>query len=196
MQQEDPSSISQAKPPSPPASARFVAGTQAYAYDRTCETMNATPFFPVTDGVRFKPMTPVSERGAGHLPPEVARLVSLLSLGALLLGPLSGCGSTTDSSVPCAVPSTTATPVAEGTPTANCTTSSGAHYLWIRSRGGWVTSNDGVHPNANAQGVGADEENSGTNNGHSSSGTDEEGHSSSGVGEGHASAGHAGGEGG
>ena len=136
------------------------------------------PFFPVTGKVIFKPMTAAPDH-TGHLPPGVARLVSLVSLGAVLLGPLSGCDSLGESTVPCPTPTPIAagTPAPNGTPTAKCTTSGGTHYLWIPSRGGWVQSDDGVHPNPDAHGVGADD-----------------GHG--GVGDGHGGAGHGGGDGG
>lgn len=152
--------------------------TQSSHYGKTGETMKAAPFFPVTGRVTFKPMTAAPQRGAWHLSPAVARLVSLVSLGAVLLWPLSGCGSLEGGNVPCPVPTpdTTATPVPEGTPIV-CTTSDRSHYLWLPSRGGWVSSDDGIHPNPDAPGVGGDE-----------------GHG--GVGDGHGSGGHGGGEGG
>lgn len=118
----------------------------------------AAPIFPVTGKVTFKPMTVAPQRGPWHLSPTVARLVSAVSLGAVLLGPLTSCSSTGDTNLPCPVPtsSTAATPMPDGTTTASCTTHSGTHYVWIRNRGGWVSSNDGVHPNAGVHGVGAD----------------------------------------
>lgn len=157
--------------------------TQSSLFGKTCETMNAAPFFPLTDRVTFHPVTAAPQQGAWPLSPAVARLVSLVSLGAVLLWPLSGCGSLEGGNLPCAVPTpdTTGTSVSNGTPVV-CTTSSGTHYLWIPNRGGWVPSDDGVHPNPGESGVGADEGHGG-----------DEGHS--GVGEGHGG-GHGGGEGG
>ena len=157
--------------------------TQSSHHGKTGETMNAAPFFPVTDRVTFQPMAVAPQRGTWPLSPAVTRLVSLVSLGAVLLWPLSGCGSLEGGNLPCAVPTpdTTATPVPNGTPVV-CTTSGGTHYLWFPNRGGWVPSDDGVHPNPGEPGVGADEGHGG-----------DEGHS--GVGEGHGG-GHGGGEGG
>ncbi|HLZ56310.1 MAG TPA: hypothetical protein VKR06_05115 [Ktedonosporobacter sp.] len=145
-------------------------------------TQEDPSFFSITEQVTLKPMT-TPERGAGHLPSSVARLISLASLSAALLAPLSGCDSL--SGVPCDVPTptTSGTPVPDGTPTARCTTSSGRHYVWIYHRGGWVESNDGIHPNSNAHGVGVDDA-------HSSS----DGHG--GVGDGRGGSGHGGGDGG
>ena len=136
-------------------------------------------FFPVTGEVTFKPMTGVPQPGVGYLPPGVVRLVSLVSLGIELLGPLSGCDGLGESTVPCPTPTpnATGTLAPDGTPTATCTTRSGTHSLWIPDRGGWVQSDDGVHPNQDAHGVGGDDAHGG-------------------VGDGHAGAGHGGGGGG
>ena len=132
-------------------------------HGKTGETMNATPFFPVTGRVAFQPMTTLPQRGTWSLAPTAARLVSIVSLGAVLLWPLSSCGS---ADVPCSIPTadTTATPAPTATPI-TCTTSGGYHYLWIPSRGGWVPSDDGVHPNPGASGVGGDEGHSGVGGG-------------------------------
>lgn len=136
--------------------------------------------FPVVRTTVLHPVTMASTQRVGHLPPGVARLVSLVGLGAALLMPLSGCSDPGSASLPCPVPTADAeaTQVADGTPTANCTTSNGTHYLWIQSRGGWVQSDDGTHPNSDAHGVGVDD-----------------GHASSGVGDGRGGAGHGGGDG-
>ena len=141
--------------------------------------MNAASFFSVTETVNFKPMTTGPVRETGHLPPIVTRLASLVSLGAVLLGPLSGCGSTGASTIPCPVPTSTptGTPVPAKTPTISCTTSGGTHYLWLPTSGGWVRSDDGQHPNSGARGVGGDDAHGG-------------------VGDGHGGAGHGGGDGG
>lgn len=174
--------------------------------DEACNAMDTDPFFPVTGNVTFRSVVAtVPQQGVELLPPALARLISLASLGAVLLLPLSGCGSTGDSGLPCPVPTSTdsGTPVPTHIPASDasrtplptprpiaCRTSSGSHYVWFPSRGGWVRSNDGVHPNANERGVGAGEEHTGSSKGSSGEG---EGHS--GVGNGHGS-GHGGGEGG
>ena len=169
MLQEDAFTTSQPQPPSQ-ADASPIEETPGDLSGKTGETKNTAPLFLVTRKVLFKPITAASARGVSHLPSSVARLVSLAGLGAALLAPLSGCGDLSD--VPCSVPtpSSSATSVSTGTPTASCTTSSGTHYVWIQSRGGWVESDDGVHPNANARGVGGDEEHSGVGDGHGGSG--------------------------
>ena len=114
----------------------------------------------------------------------MTRLVAVVSLGAALLGPLSGCGAEGDT-LPCPVPtsSTTGTPGPAQTPIV-CHNSSGVHYIWLPERGGWVQSDDGIHPNSGAQGVGEDEGHGGSDAGHG------------GVGEGHGGGGHGGGDGG
>lgn len=187
MLQEDPANFSQPTPPRDPSTpehdGRSIEDTSGAPSGKTGKTM--APFFPVIGRVTFKQMTGEPERGAGHLPSSVARLISLASLGAVLVAPLSGCSSYGD--IPCAIPTPTATgsgtPVPDGTPTASCTTSEGRHYVWIYNRGGWVESDDGIHPKPNARGVGIDD---------ASSGSDGRG----GVGDGHGGGGHEGGDGG
>ena len=143
------------------------------AHSEPVSHVNANSFFSVTASVTFKPMMAGPEREARHLNPTVTRLVSFISLGAVLLGPLSGCGSDGNTTtVPCAVPSpapTSApirTPVSTRTPTITCTTKSGRRYLWFPTLGGWVQSDDGLHPNPNAHGVGADDGHGGVGEGH------------------------------
>ena len=125
---------------------------------------DATSFFAIADHVEYKSLTPIASRDPHHLPAGVLRIVSLVGLSAALLGPLSGCSSDTP---PCSTP----TPVASGTPAPTgtvpikCTTSSGAHYLWIPSSGGWVPSDDGEHPNPGAHGTGFDDGHGGSGSG-------------------------------
>ncbi len=196
MSREDSVASSQADPLS-----RTPAELSEVMRDASCvetgETRSAestAPFFPVTERVTFKSLPAVPLREGRLLSPGVARLVSLVSLGAVMLWPLSSCGDA-ESSLPCPVPTPSAvgTSVPDGTPTASCTTSRGTHYVWVHNRGGWVQSNDGIHPNANASGIGADEDGNGHGSRSSGSGG-EEGHG--GVGEGHGGTGHGGGEGG
>src|SRR5437016_8186268 len=118
MLQEDASPSSQPEPQSQ-ADASLIEDTPGDPSGKTGQTMNAAPFFPVTRKVTFKPMTAAPERGAGHLPSSVARLVSLASLGAVLLAPLSGCGGLSDVPCPVPTPSSSATSVSDGTPTAS-----------------------------------------------------------------------------
>lgn len=169
--QED-SSTSPSQEPLFHPHAQPLEDTQEEYEGKTHETSKAIPFFSVIEKVTFKPMAATPERGARHLSPTVARLASLVSLSAVVLWPLSGCGSTGDNSVPCPVPTstTTGTPVPEGTPQIKCTSSSGTHYFWIPSRGGWVPSDDGIHPNPNAHGVGEDDGHGGVGGGHGGSG--------------------------
>ena len=131
-----------------------------------------TPFFPVIEKVTFKSLEPVPEHEAWHLSLPVARLVSLVSLGAMVLWPLSGCSSTGDSNLPCPVPTSGSSgkPVANGTPTIKCTTHNGSHYIWFPSHGGWVPSEDGIHPDPNAHGVGEDTGHGGVGDGSDGSG--------------------------
>src|SRR5207245_1940426 len=126
MTQENSSTSSQPEPLSQ-VNASPIEDTQGYPPGKTCEAVNAVPFFPVTERVTFKPMTAAPERGARHLSPAVARLVSLVSLGAVVLWPLSGCSSLGSESVPCPTPTPdiTRTPVPDGTPVVKCTTSHG-----------------------------------------------------------------------
>lgn len=156
--------------------------------EQGCNALEA-PFFQVTDRVTFKPMMTAPKQGTWNLPPGVARLVCMMSLGTALLWPLSGCSSSAD--VPCPVPTSNSsgTPVPNGTPV-TCTTSRGGHYVWVPSRGGWVSSKDGVHPDPNARGVGVDESSGGASDHNGAN----DGHS--GVGDGHAGGGHGGGDGG
>jgi hypothetical protein len=147
---------------------------------KAAETAGATPFFTVTEDVTFTSMK-APEKETVALPPRMIRLVSVISLSAALLWPLTGCSEYGESDLPCPVPTTTSTPVPDGTPTAKCRSSSGRNYIWIRSRGGWVESDDGVHPKRGASGIGADDEHSGGR---------------SGVGDGRHGSGHGGSEGG
>jgi hypothetical protein len=185
---QDASSPSSLSDPLCQGATQSAEETQAYYSDKTYETTSSASFFPVTEKVTFKPMQPVLERRALPLPPSVARLVSLVGLSTIMLWPLSACDSG-EANLPCSVPTPNpaATSVPDGTPTASCTTSNGTHYLWIHSRGGWVQSDDGVHPNSDASGVGVDD-------GHDGSGSSDEGHG--GVGDGHGGTGHGGGDGG
>ncbi|GHO43437.1 hypothetical protein [Ktedonospora formicarum] len=141
-------------------------------------------FFPTTEEVTFKAVTSSDASSTRHLPMKMARLISMVGLGAALLLPLNACDSLGET-VPCPVPTESSSPVEDDTPTVSCTTSNGSHYLWIRNRGGWVPSDDGVNPRPGARGVGGD----GGNGSHG--GTGEGGHGGVG-GEG----GHGGGEGG
>ncbi len=162
-----------------------------------------TPHFSVTEAskVNFHPLAAAPDHKLAsptHLSSSVARLVSLVSLTAVVLAPLAACGDTGGSAdIPCAIPNSTPTRTPDGTPAATptatsnirCTTSSGAHYIWIPGRGGWVSSRDGVHADPNVRGVGAN-----GSRGGSSSGTGEDG-GRGGVGSGHGG-GDGGGEGG
>jgi hypothetical protein len=147
---------------------------------KAAETAGLAPFFTVTEDVTFTSMK-TAEKEAVSLPPRMIRLVSVISLSAALLWPLTGCSDYGESDLPCAVPTATSTPVPDGTPTAKCRSHNGRNYIWIRSRGGWVESNDGVHPKQGASGIGADDEHSGGR---------------SGVGDGRSGSGHGGSEGG
>ena len=156
------------------------AANEPPSYYMPGEAPSAPGSFQVTNQVEYSPYRPMvatPQRKAG-LASGASLLVGLGIIGAAILCPLT-IASVTSAQVPCTVPtpsgSTAAVP--EGTPTARCTTSSGLHYLWIPSRGGWVASDDGVHPNEGATGSGADE-----------------GHG--GIGEGAGGEGHGGGEGG
>jgi len=175
----------------------MIENTQKYPDNTRHESTNT--FFSVTEQVTFKPTPAIPERRAWPLPPTVARLVSLVGLSTACLLPLSACGSA-ESMVPCPIPTPNparlSAPNDNSTPTASCRTSNGTHYVWIRNRGGWVASNDGIHPKQGATGIGVNDEESrgGTGKGKSSSGTGEEGRG--GVGDGHSGSGHGGGEGG
>ncbi|GER86168.1 hypothetical protein KDW_03300 [Dictyobacter vulcani] len=137
--------------------------------------------FSVIKDVVFKPLATQPERNIRHLPADMARFVSVIGLSAALLGPLSAC-SNSDS--PCPTPDNP-----KDTKQVSCTSSGGSHYLWIPNRGGWVPSDDGVHPNPGAHGIGGEDGNGGVGGG-SKGGSGESGGGESGGG------GHGGGEGG
>jgi hypothetical protein len=153
------------------ATASSLEDRQAYPSGKRDETRNAVPCFTVTGSVTFKPMT-TPERRAEHLPPDVVRLVSAISLSAAPLWHLSDCSDVVERDVPCPVPTHTPTgiPVPDATRTLTITykTRSGRHYIWNRRRGGWVESDDGIHPRQGAREVG--EGQSGTGHGGSKSG--------------------------
>ncbi|GLV56589.1 hypothetical protein KDH_34280 [Dictyobacter sp. S3.2.2.5] len=123
-------------------------------------------FFSVIRDGSVKPIAHTSEDGSRQLSGNIARLISAVSLGAALLGTLSGCGSTSD--IPCPTP--TATNDSSSSKPISCTNNSGGHYLWYPSRGGWVPSDDGVHPRPGASGVGGDDGHGGVGGDHGGSG--------------------------
>ncbi|GCE24881.1 hypothetical protein KDA_03650 [Dictyobacter alpinus] len=129
-----------------------------YIQDKKVDDTKSDNFvFSVIKEVVFKPVVATPEKSVRHLPADMARFVSVLGLSAALLGPLSAC-SNNDS--PCPTPNNP-----KDTKQISCTGSGGSHYLWIPNRGGWVPSDDGVHPNAGAKGVGADDGNGGVGGG-------------------------------
>jgi hypothetical protein len=170
MIQQNASTSSQREPRSL-ANASPIEDMQAYPSRKRDETRNAVPCFTVTKGVTFKPMT-TPERRAGHLSLDVVRLVSAISLSAAPLWHLSDCSDIVERDVPCPVPTPTPTgiPVPSATRVLTITykTRSGRHYIWNQGRGGWIQSDDGIHPRQGARGVG--ERHRGTGHGGSEGG--------------------------
>jgi hypothetical protein len=125
------------------------------------ETLNRGPFFLLTEAITFVPMAaaPGEAKPVSGLPSGMARLLSAIGLSVALLGPLSSCSSSEQSALPCPVPTPRPAGIigSEETPTATCRTSKGTRYVWVHSRGGWVRSNDGIHPNAGESGIGVND---------------------------------------
>nr|BBH86691.1 hypothetical protein KTC_14420 [Thermosporothrix sp. COM3] len=123
-------------------------------------SVQGTTFFPVATNVEYKPFQPPAERKAWYLPSSVARIVSAVGLGAALLMPLSSCGRPNED----CPPEATAKPQVSGTTPIKYMASNGAYFLWIPALGGWVPSDDGIHPNpgkltvgtSGAAGIGTD----------------------------------------
>jgi hypothetical protein len=69
---------------------------------KAAETAGLAPFFTVTEDVTFTSMK-TAEKEAVSLPPRMIRLVSVISLSAALLWPLTGCSDYGESDLPCAV---------------------------------------------------------------------------------------------
>jgi hypothetical protein len=167
---------------------------------RTRSTTNTTTPFPITKKVAYHHVKPTPHK---YISPKMGRILAGVGVGAACIGILALCNALTpedaaigNNGLPCPVPAidSTGTPGTQGTPLASatpiqCTTNDGTHYVWVHGGGGWVRSNDGIHPNPGARGVG--EEGGGGTRGGSGGGDDAGGHG--GVGGGEGGSGHGGG---
>lgn len=126
------------------------------------------PPIPVTQKVSYQQARSQFKWGTWPLTPGMVALVSAIGVGAVGVGLIGSRNGAANVALPCPVPTNAAVNTSNN-PIA-CTTNSGLHYVWISNSGGWVPSEDGVHPNAGAHGVGEGDDSGGA--GHAGVGGD------------------------